>query len=674
MEKKLIQPDHFKEFVNLAGFEKLGKNLLYTSTRAAGNGYQTDLWLLDTETEAQKQLTDAVSFDLYHGDGDRYVILTALMEDEDKALSEKGVPLTCFYRLDVQDGSIAPLFKVHKNVSDFARIDDDRYVLLCADSLREDALLKAADGDFERFAQLKKEEADYFVAEEVPFWANGSGYCDGDRGRLFFFEKGQLTQISPDDISVAAMKSCEDRYVVYYGMKSGGVQNTTGRLYLCDIEKKEAEALDDSDQYVYTYVDAVSEDEIFVCRNDRTLHGEYQDEFIDLLNLRDGSFIRKNSLGDYHIYDSVICDVSYKSGYINKLTRTADGTYFVATQGEASKVFFWADEEELPRDITGTSGKVVDYEVIGDRIYMIAMRGLGGTELYVQKLLTKGSSSIPEGGKERRITEINTHLQEEFQYAKVESLPYVNGSGIELQGWYLAPVNYEEGKKYPTILFIHGGPQAAYGEVFNLDMQLFASRGYGVIYCNPTGSEGRGGDFGDIRMKYGTVDYEDLIGFTRYAAEKLPWIDENRLGVTGGSYGGIMTNWIIGHCGLFKAAVSDRSSANNISDFGLSDIGVSFALDTYGGTPWDNHEFLWDSSPLKYAPNIKTPTLWIHGMSDYRCTFDTSLQMHTALTYFGVPSRVVGFQGEHHGMSRTGKPSHRIRRLEEMAAWFEKYL
>ena len=135
-----------------------------------------------------------------------------------------------------------------------------------------------------------------------------------------------------------------------------------------------------------------------------------------------------------------------------------------------------------------------------------------------------------------------------------------------------------------------------------------------------------------------------------------------------------MTNWIIGHTDLFKAAISDRSSANNISDFGMSDIGVSFALDTYETTPWGNLEFLWDASPLKYAPKIKAPTLWIHGMDDYRCTVDNALQMHAALTYFGVPSRVVGFKGEHHGMSRTGKPKHRVRRLEEMRDWFDKHL
>lgn len=670
MKKKTIQTDHFKNFINLAGFQRQEKHILHTRTRVSGNGYHTDLWLLDTDTETCRPVLTGTAFDLYRWDGDGQIIFTALLEEEDKAASEKGIPLTCFYRMGLEDDAANAelLLRVHKNVTDFAKIDDRRFVLLCEDSLREDAYLAAAGGDFERFAEIKAEEADYFVAEEVPFWANGSGYCDGDRGRLFLCEDGRLTQISPDELSVMGLKGYGSQYVAYYGQRSGGVQNTTGRLYYYDIPAGEAVELDVSDEYVYTYVDTVSEDEIFVCRNDRRLHGEYQDEFIDLLNIRDGSCLRKNALGDYHIYDSVICDISYKSGYINKLTRAGEGTYFVALEREASKVFYWGDDMELPKDITKNSGKVVDYEVVGDKIYMICMRGLSGTELYVQDLI----SGV--GGGERQISHINSHLEEEYQYAEVYPLPYVNSEGTELQGWYLKPIDFEEGKKYPAILFIHGGPQVAYGEVFTLDMQLMAAHGYGVIYCNPTGSEGRGGDFGDIRMRYGTIDYEDLVGFTRHAVKSLSWIDGDRLGVTGGSYGGIMTNWIIGHCDLFKAAVSDRSSANNISDFGLSDIGISFALDTYETTPWGDIEYLWDASPLKYAPNIKTPTLWIHGMSDYRCTFDTALQMHTALTYFGVPSRVVGFQGEHHGMSRTGKPKHRVRRLEEMLNWFDTYL
>lgn len=665
MAKKLVGADHFARFVNLRGLMKQGTKLLFTKSRVVEDAYQTDLWLFDASEKRIRQLTDGIELGAYHWDGDRRVLFTAVIDAEDKALQEKQIPITGFYSLDTETGKQELLFRVRKNVSDFEKIRDDWWFILCSDNLHDDAWLKQAGGDWERFAAIKKEEADYMVAEEVPYWTNSAGYCDGKRGRIFSYRGGQLTQISPDDFSVTAMKAYREQYVAYTGVQSGGVQKTTGRLYRYDLADGQIRPLDTSETYIYTYLDAISESELLLCRSDRKLHGEYQDEFIDLFHMEDGTWLRKNETCDYHLYDNVVSDACYLSTWLNKPLRVERGTYFIGLERESSRVFYWADDEPLPKAVSAAGGKVVDYEIVGDCLYMIAIRGLGGTELYAQPLA---------GGPELRLTEENTHLEEMYQYSAVEYLPFVNSNGVEIQGWYLKPANFEEGKKYPAILFIHGGPQCAFGDIFNHDMQLAAARGFGVLFCNPTGSEGRGSDFGDLRMKYGTIDYDDLIGFTKYAVEQLPWIDGENLGVTGGSYGGIMTNWIIGHTTLFKAAVSDRGVCNNISDFGLSDIGVSFGPDTFHTTPWDDAAFLWDQSPLKYAKNIKTPTLFIHGMEDYRCPYDSALQMHTALTYFGTPSKAIIFRGENHELCRSGQPKHRIRRLEETMKWFETYL
>jgi len=665
MVKKKVGADHFERFVNLGGLAKRGTDLLFTKNRVVDGAYKTDLWLFDTVKKTYRQLTDDVEIGTYHWDDGGKVLFTAVIEEEDKALQEKQIPITVLYSLDPKTGEREVLLRVRKNIAEFAKIQDDWWFFLCSDKLRDDSYLEQAGGDWEKFAEIKKEESDYFIAEEVPFWTNSSGYCDSKRGRIFSYQNGQLSQISPDDFHVTAMKAYKDQYIAYFGVRSGGVQNTTGMLYRYDLQRKEVHPLDTSESYIYTYLDTVSETQLLLCRSDRKLHGEYQDEFIDLFNMQDGTCLRKNEHCDYHLYDNVVSDASYLSTWLNKPVRAEGGTYFIALERESSGVFYWADDKDLPEPVSKASGKVVDYEVIGDALYMIAMRGLGGTELYVQPVA---------GGEEIRLSDENIHLEEEYQYSAVEYLPFINSNGVEIQGWFIKPVDFEEGKKYPTILFIHGGPQCAFGEIFNHDMQLAAARGFGVIFCNPTGSEGRGADFGDLRMKYGTIDYDDLIGFTRHAATQLPWIDDKNLGVTGGSYGGIMTNWIIGHSDLFKAAVSDRGVCNNISDFGLSDIGVSFGPDTFETTPWGDAAFLWDQSPLKYAKNIKTPTLFIHGMEDYRCPYDSALQMHTALTYFGIPSKAVIFRGENHELCRSGKPKHRIRRLEETMKWFETYL
>ena len=197
--------------------------------------------------------------------------------------------------------------------------------------------------------------------------------------------------------------------------------------------------------------------------------------------------------------------------------------------------------------------------------------------------------------------------------------------------------------------------------------------GYFVFFCNPRGGDGRGNEFMDIRGKYGTVDYDDLMKFTDKVLETYP-IDSKRVGVTGGSYGGFMTNWIIGHTDRFACAVSQRSIANWFSKFGTTDIGYYFNVDQNASSPWDNPEKLWWHSPMRYANKAKTPTLFIHSQEDYRCWLAEGLQMFTSLKYHGVPARLCMFRGENHELSRSGKPKHRVRRLEEMTQWFEHYL
>lgn len=162
--------------------------------------------------------------------------------------------------------------------------------------------------------------------------------------------------------------------------------------------------------------------------------------------------------------------------------------------------------------------------------------------------------------------------------------------------------------------------------------------------------------------------------FTDEAVLKYDFIDGDSLGVTGGSYGGFMTNWIIGHTDRFKAAASQRSISNWISKFCTTDIGYYFAGDQNLGNPWDNTEKLWEHSPLKYADKVKTPTLFINSNEDYKCWMAEGLQMFTALKYHDVEARLCLFKGENHELSRSGKPKHRLRRLNEITKWFDSYL
>lgn len=213
-----------------------------------------------------------------------------------------------------------------------------------------------------------------------------------------------------------------------------------------------------------------------------------------------------------------------------------------------------------------------------------------------------------------------------------------------------------------------------FGTVFHHEMQMWANAGYFVFFTNPRGSDGFGTEFGDINGRYGTVDYDNLMEFTDYVLDHEPDIDRDRVGVTGGSYGGFMTNWIIGHTDRFKAAASQRSIANWISFEYMSDIGHTFTKNEQAAFASEDVDKLWFHSPIKYIGNCKTPTLFVHSEEDYRCNVAEGMEMFAALKVLGVDTRMLMVKGETHELSRSGRPRNRIVRMREILNWMDKYL
>jgi dipeptidyl aminopeptidase/acylaminoacyl peptidase len=243
----------------------------------------------------------------------------------------------------------------------------------------------------------------------------------------------------------------------------------------------------------------------------------------------------------------------------------------------------------------------------------------------------------------------------------------------EVKGFVLFPKDYNPNLKYPCILDIHGGPKTVYGKVYYHEMQVWANLGYVVIFANPRGSDGKGNEFADIRGKYGTIDYDDLMDFTDLILKRVKSIDPSKLFVTGGSYGGFMTNWIVGHTNRFKAAVTQRSISNWLSFHGTSDIGFYFSKDQTAGHPNIDTTKLWNQSPMKYAMEVETPLLFIHSDQDYRCPIEQAMQFYSILKEKGLPTKLIWFKGESHELSRSGKPHARQKRLNEITNWFEIY-
>jgi len=279
-----------------------------------------------------------------------------------------------------------------------------------------------------------------------------------------------------------------------------------------------------------------------------------------------------------------------------------------------------------------------------------------------------------EGTKERRLTNLNEGLWKQLQLADVERFTYKSADDWDVDGFMVKPIGFQEGRKYPVILSVHGGPAGQYGVDWFHEFQVYAAKGYGVLFTNPRGSTGYGQKFErGIAGEWGGKDYIDVMNGVDAAIKRYPWIDTDRLGVTGGSYGGFMTNWIVGHTNRFKAAVTLRSVVNFISDEGTRDGAYGHSSD-FGGDLFDKFDLYWDRSPLKYAKNVKTPTLILHSDNDFRVPLEQGEQWFRALKHYGVTTEIVMFPRENHNLTRTGEPRHLVESLNWQLYWFDRFL
>jgi dipeptidyl aminopeptidase/acylaminoacyl peptidase len=243
-----------------------------------------------------------------------------------------------------------------------------------------------------------------------------------------------------------------------------------------------------------------------------------------------------------------------------------------------------------------------------------------------------------------------------------------------LQGWVLRPRRRGTGKR-PAVLYIHGGPATQYGNVFFFEFQYLIGRGYTVFYCNPRGGAGYSEKhMAAIHNAWGTVDYDDLMTFTDEVLRRYPELDRRRLGVAGGSYGGFMTNWIVGHTNRFATAITQRSVVNLMSFSGTSDFGYAWPREFGGRIAWRDPEHYLKMSPLMYADSMRTPTLIEHQEHDDRCPIEQAEQLYTALKMRKIPTEFHRYPDESHGMSRGGRPDRRIERLERTAGWLDRWL
>ena len=346
-----------------------------------------------------------------------------------------------------------------------------------------------------------------------------------------------------------------------------------------------------------------------------------------------------------------------------------DGKYIyfqVATHGSTVLKRIRLEDKQL-EEVVGEGGVVANFTFDRDEKRLAYFYGT---------LQDPGQVRVRDlsSGEERTLTNFNEELLAGIELGNVEEVWFKGSDDNDLQGWILTPPGFDPSKKYPSIMEIHGGPLTQYGKFFMHEFYYLASKGYVVYFCNPRGGRGYGEAHATaIHGEWGSVDYADLMAWADFMAQK-PYIDTERMGVTGGSYGGYMTVWIIGHTDRFKAAVTQRCVSNFVSMWGSSDFNWAFQRELNDKAPFEDLEKYWKHSPIAYIGNAKTPTLVIHNEFDLRCPIEQGEQVFVALKRLGVDTAMVRFPDEFHGLSRGGRTDRRIERLNAILGWFEQYL
>ena len=609
--------------------------IAYKNTKAnyEENKYNHDLWFYDIKSDKNYQVTDIGDASIYTFNKDSDLIFKSKSKDKKdifKKVSENGVG--------------KKIFEIKKDVDSIKWLDDNLY------------LIKAKDKKSKEDKESEKYD-DYFKElNKLPFWFNGEGYLKDNDAAYYFYDssKDELTKIIKTDINnqIHGFDVNKDRTKAVY-VRGRYTDNKVMELYddliLLDIETGEEKVLIENEFSYYTA--NFLEDKIIFVGTDMKKGGVNEDAFVYACDF-DGTYrkITDDSF-DMAFGNSIGTDARF--GAQRSFAVENDSLYFVVTEKENSKLYSIDLEGNIKTEIAGS---VEDFAIKDDEIYYLSM-----SEDSLAELRYAGSNEILVKNKIKS------------KIGKIETFTF-KSNGDDIKGFVLLPTNFDENKKYPTLLSVHGGPKTEFSDIFHHEHQVFANDGYIVIYTNPHGSSGNGVAYSDIRGLYGQKDYEDLMNFLDIAIDKYPQIDTNNMGIYGGSYGGFMTNWTIGHTNRFKAACAQRSISNWTSFYGVSDIGYYFGSDQTNSNPWDSLEKMWDQSPIKYANKATTPTLFIHADEDYRCPLEQGLQMYTKLKLNGVETKMFVFHGENHELSRSGKPKPRIKRLKEIKKWFDGYL
>lgn len=663
---KRVQAKDFDQysFLSQPEFSPSGAHYVFSVSKVKdAEGYSSRIYL-GAPGKKPFPLTSGNKDSFLCWEDDKTILFTSDRDtkNQKKQQQTKGKSTTVF-RISIAGGEAEQAFTLPLGISWLLPLGNEEFLLM--------ATVEKSQTDFSLPSLTQKEEeelwnADCQVIEELPFWMNGQGYISGKRTRLFHYNAGSVAMLTPltqvdMDVSKAVYLPEEDR-IYYIGEELSGIATTFSALYSCDRFGKDQKQLLAPDFRLHNF--EVNKDHLVFLGATQEHYGLNENPKLYSLERNTGKV-------------SLVLDPALSFGSsVGTDSRLGGGTtflleehtlYFTLLDGYSARLCKTTLAEPAVEYLSEEKNSLDSFSVKDGAIVAVIFSGSSLAEVYEK---TKNGWTT--------VTDFHTRFHEEYAYSTPEHHTVSAPEDFIIDGWVMKPIGYQEGVSYPAILHIHGGPKTVLGEIYHHEMQYWAAKGYFVLYCNPRGSDGKGNEFADIRGKYGTVDYENIMQFLDEMLPLYPAIDPQRIGVTGGSYGGFMTNWIVGHTDRFAAAATQRSISNWLSKTYMSDIGYYFNVDQVLAEPWNNTDrdpkALWKASPLCYAHKAKTPTLLIHSSQDYRCPAPEGYQMFTALKLAGVETKLCLFEGETHELSRSGKPKNRLRRLEEISGWMDRFL
>lgn len=628
----------------------------------AANGYQSWVYLFDRRTRAIRPMSGLGKEQTVCWLDDDTLLFSS---DRDPKLAQQkaaGESWTCYYALSLSGGEAAEYLRIPMKVSKLLPIDEDRFALAAdyhMDQPDPHGFTKTERETFLR--ERRSREESYLIADEIPFRNDGQGFRNGIRSRLYLYTRSSdtLKPLTEETQNVEFFNVSNHRiiYSARHFTKDSPKRFDLSGMCIYDVDTDRLHDYVDESAYRMRYCGFLGEVPVFL-GSDGLRYGYQENPYFFYIDEKEGRE-RIFAENQRSASNSVGTDSRYGGG--ETIAPGEQHIYFVSTEGGSAQLKRVGLDGTIEQ-LTDWEGSMESFARCGDEVIFVGMLENKPQELY----------SLRDGQYER-LSSFHEWVWTERTLSPPEKVTYVS-DGVPLEGYVIRPVGFCPGQKYPGILYIHGGHKLAFGPVFYHEMQLWANQGYFVFYCNPRGSDGCDNDFAHIIGKYGYDDYADVMKFTDVCLKRYPEMDGDRLGVGGGSYGGFLTNWIIGHTDRFRCAVSQRSIASFLSMFGTSDTSYLFPMWQFDTDPWMDAERYWEHSPLKYADHAKTPTLFIHAEEDYRCPLSEGIQMFYALKYHGVEARLCIFRGECHELSRAGKPKNRVNRLLEITNWWNGHL